>query len=109
MNETAAQASARLGPPRESWLAGGNTEDDHWRFAFAMMKCQNSSGSCATTGSCIFGGDCFHSAKSSAKEVANLIRSLGHESAQVIGWLNDAADWIESSSRATPAHLREKE
>ena len=47
--------------------------------------------------------------ESSAKEAANLIRSLGHESAQVIGWLNDAADWIESSSRATPAHLREKE
>lgn len=76
MNETIEQAIRRLGAPREAWLSGGDTEDDHWRFGIAMSKCQDHSGSCASTGSCTFGGDCFHSALHKAREAAALIRSL---------------------------------
>jgi hypothetical protein len=103
MNETIEQAIRRLGAPREAWLSGGDTEDDHWRFGIAMSKCQDHSGSCASTGSCTFGGDCFHSALHKAREAASLIRSLGSESASVQGWLNDAADWIEQIARRESA------
>jgi len=98
MSKTMEQACRRLGPPREAWLSGGDTEDDHWRFGLAMSKCQDASGSCASTGSCTFGGDCFHSARSGAREAASLIRSLGSESASVQSWLNDAADWVEKAA-----------
>ena len=84
----------------ESWLNPKTDEDiSHERFAKAMMKCQHAGAYCASDGFCHYGGDCFRSAKSSAKEAARMIRDISTESAVVQGWLNDAASYIERSAR----------
>lgn len=88
-----------LGVPKESWLAGGDTDDDHWRFGIAMSKCQDASGSCASKGECTFGGDCFRSASSAAREAASLIKSISSDSHEVTGWLNDAAEWLNKRAK----------
>lgn len=43
-----------VGPPRESWLRSNNP----YKFADAMVLCQNAAGTCASDGFCRFGG-CF--------------------------------------------------
>ncbi|GGA64824.1 hypothetical protein [Pelagibacterium lentulum] len=52
-----------MGRTYEKWLAPeGDTDADHERFAKAMMKCQNASGTCASDGFCHYDGDCFKAA-----------------------------------------------
>ena len=87
--------AAKYGQPKEWWLRGGETDEDPDRFGLAMVLCQDASGSCASTGSCTFGGDCFRSARGAAKEAAQMIRTLSSESQEVTGWLNSAAEFID--------------
>lgn len=85
--------------PRESWLKGGDTDADHEHFAAAMMRCQHGGAFCAHDGICHYDGDCFRSAKQASREAAQRIRAITVESAAVQGWINDAADWLESQAK----------
>lgn len=89
----------KLGPPRESWLRGGDTDLDHEKFGHAMVKCRMGYGRCGELGECAYGGDCFRSATSAANEAARMVRHLSTSSPEVQGWLNDAADWLERQAR----------
>lgn len=90
-----------LGPVRESWLRGGDTDLDHERFGAAMVKCQMGYGRCGELGECAYGGDCFRSATSAAREASRMVKALTTTSAEIQGWINDAADWLEQQARAT--------
>lgn len=79
----------------EKWL----DSDDPHKFASAMMKCQHYGAFCSSDGFCHFNGDCFRSAKSSAREAVNEIRRISTDSPLVRGWLNDAVNFILSESR----------
>lgn len=88
-----------LGAPREQWLRGGDSEDDHSRFAAAMMKCQHAGAFCAEDGFCHHDGDCFRSAGQAARQAANRIRAITVASEAVQGWINDAADWVVKTAK----------
>jgi hypothetical protein len=84
----------------ESWLAIDN--EDHDKFAEAMLLCQDASGSCMRTGQCAYEGDCFRTDFATYRKAAREIRQLanGH-----IGLMNsvlrEAAQHMEKMAAAS--------
>jgi hypothetical protein len=61
----------------EKWLALDN--EDHDKFAAAMMLCQNGSGWCVHAGRCFYDGDCFRTDVSAYTDAARRIRKLAED------------------------------
>jgi len=61
-----------MGRACESWLRIDN--EDHEKFARAMMRCENASGECCYQGRCIF-GNCFR--HRDGAELRNLRKCAG--------------------------------
>lgn len=96
----------KLGAPQEIWLKGGTTDLDHERFAAAMMRCQHGGGYCGQDGVCHHDGDCFRSARQAARQAAARIRAITVDSAEVQGWINDAAAWVIRTASAQKAEVQ---
>lgn len=75
---------------REKYLALDN--EDHDKFAEAMMLCQNESGWCVHSGRCFFDGDCFRTDVSAYRDAVRKIRALaGNETGLLRSALIEAA------------------
>lgn len=61
----------------EKWLALDN--EDHDKFAEAMLLCQNASGWCVSAGRCFYDGDCFRTDVSAYGDAARAIRKLAED------------------------------
>lgn len=83
----------------EKWLALDN--EDHDKFAAAMMLCQDPSGSCMRTGLCTWEGDCFRTDVATYRQVARMIRKLGDDQSEMIkSALHEAATHMDTMALA---------
>lgn len=84
----------------ESWLALDNP--DHDKFAAAMMLCQDPSGWCVRSGSCLYDGDCFRSDFAAYRQAAKMIRKIAGDQSDMIGSaLGEAAAHLETLALGT--------
>ena len=83
----------------EKWLALDN--EDHDKFAAAMMLCQNASGWCVHAGRCFNDGDCFRTDVSAYADAARKIRKLAEdESGLLRSALLEAASHMDTMKQA---------
>lgn len=79
----------------EKYLALDN--EDHDKFAEAMMLCQNASGWCVHAGRCFYEGDCFRTDVSAYSDAARRIRKLAEsESGMLRSALMEAASHMDT-------------
>ena len=83
----------------EKYLALDN--EDHEKFAEAMMLCQNANGWCVRAGRCFYDGDCFRTDVSTYSQAARAIRILAENAPGLLrSALLEAASHVDTMKEA---------
>lgn len=89
----------------EKWLALDN--EDHDKFASAMLLCQNASGWCVRAGSCFYNGDCFRTDVSAYGEASRKIKTLAdNETGLLKSALHEAAAHMDTMKQVARLEKR---